>query len=71
LLRLVFLHWHVQLSFRVSFSHSRWTNSSQSRHGDARFPVVVVNTLSKVTVTQILLDQHDFLPSRRRLVSSA
>jgi hypothetical protein len=29
----VFLHWHVQLSFRVSSSHSRWTNSSQSRHG--------------------------------------
>ena len=32
LLRLVFLHRHVQLSFRVIFSHSRWTNSSRSRH---------------------------------------
>ncbi len=31
LLRLVFLHRHVQLSFRVIFSHSRWTNSSRSR----------------------------------------
>src|SRR5271155_4760546 len=31
LLRLVFLHRHVQLSFRVIFSHSCWTNSSRSR----------------------------------------
>jgi hypothetical protein len=32
LLRLVFLHRHVQLSFKVIFSHSCWTNSSQARH---------------------------------------
>jgi hypothetical protein len=32
----VFLHRHVQLSFRVIFSHSRWTNSSRSRHDDLR-----------------------------------
>src|SRR5450631_4704712 len=30
LLRFVFLHWHVQLSFRVIFSHSRWTKSTGS-----------------------------------------
>jgi hypothetical protein len=28
----VFLHRHVQLSFRVIFSHSRWTKSSRSGH---------------------------------------
>jgi hypothetical protein len=27
----VFLHRHVQLSFRLIFSHSCWTNSSRSR----------------------------------------
>jgi hypothetical protein len=37
LLRLVFLHRHVQLSFRVIFSHSRWTKSSRSGQSDVPF----------------------------------
>src|SRR5580704_18725466 len=34
LLRLVFLHRHVQFSFRVIFSHSCWTNSRPSRQNE-------------------------------------
>ena len=37
LLRLVSLHRHVQLSFRVILSHSRWTNSSRSGQGAVSF----------------------------------
>jgi hypothetical protein len=55
----VFLHRHVQLSLRVIFSHSRWTKSSRSGHGQLA-PVpdnVLTGTSTQVTgyVTNSLL----------------
>jgi integrase len=58
LLRLVFLHRHIQLSFRVIFSHSRWTNSSQARQQEWRAEVAVNRKPSTVRAAESHLACH-------------